>query len=84
MVLSSDAEEPLLFPGQIWRPRGQGLSREILSCETQTGHEQVVHYGTLHGRFSTSASNFRFWISRLSASVEESESCQIHSPTNGT
>ena len=68
-----EEESPPLQTGQIWQPRGQGLIREILGCERQGGNTTLVRYRTRHGDFSISAGNFRFWISRLSASVVNPE-----------
>jgi hypothetical protein len=71
--LLPDEDSPQLRPGQVWQPRGQGLQRQILSNEKQDDNTTLIRYRTAHGDFTTSAGNFRFWISRLSASVVDSE-----------
>ncbi len=68
MVQSHSLDEELV-PGEIWWPRGQGLAREVLKVEIHDSGERLVRYRTKHGDFAITERDFRFWISRLSASV---------------
>jgi hypothetical protein len=69
-VTPMDDDTPFICRGQIWRPRGDGLTRQVLNCEPDSSGEMFVHYRNPNGDFSVSAANFRFWISRLSASLD--------------
>lgn len=66
-----DNDGPAIHRGQLWRPRGQGLARQVLECEADASGQMLVRYRTKNGDFSVSVTNFRFWISRLSASLED-------------
>ena len=61
----------MLRRGQIWRPRGLASAREILKVITRKGEEPSIFYRNEQGDFLVSASNFRFWISQLSAFLVE-------------
>jgi hypothetical protein len=64
-----DQEGPALVPGETWRPRGQGMAREIVGRATNEDGTTMIRFLTRHGEFVTSEQDFRFWIERLSASV---------------
>lgn len=65
-----DAPMPELMAGQVWRPRGQGMIRRIVDCDPRPSGAVAVRFQTKHGAFETSASDFRFWIDRLSAALD--------------
>ncbi len=69
-----DHDSPAIRRGQMWRPRGQGLARQVrqvLDREAEPTGEIMVRYRTKNGDFLVTIENFRFWVSRLSASLDD-------------
>jgi hypothetical protein len=64
-----DQEGPTLVPGETWRPRGQGMAREIVGRAANEDGIIMITFLTWRGEFVSSEQDFRFWIERLSASV---------------
>jgi hypothetical protein len=62
------SEGPPLAPGDTWYPRGKGLARTIVSCETTADGGRWVRYRTKHREFAVVDREFWFWIERMSAS----------------
>lgn len=66
-----DHDSPAIRRGQMWRPRGQGLTRQVLDCEAEPTGEVMVRYRIKNGDFLVTIENFRFLGSRLSASLDD-------------